>query len=213
MQAKDIFKATKDKAAEFCDSAKKLSRFQIGIIITLLVALILSAAVNYYRSRPVELKISNTGNKSGKADTRTVFVHVAGSVNNPGLYELKYGSRIADAIEKAGGAKPDASLDSINLAAKVEDGNQVTVPSVNETTEDSTGGGGYGNRGSASGLININTAGASELDQLPGIGPSYAERIIEYREKNGPFSSIEELDEVKGIGSKKIEELKSLVTI
>lgn len=213
MQAKEILVAIKEKILELCDSARKLSRMQIGVIIALLVALLISAAVNFYSSRPVELKIKDTKAKSAGCDTKMVVVHIAGSVNRPGLYKLKYGSRVADAIEKAGGAKQEASLDNINLAAKVKDGTQITVHSVNELNSELPGNSVSNNSNKAGGLININSAGAAELDQLPGIGPSYAERIIEYREKNGYFSSVEELDKVKGIGPKTIEELKTLVTI
>lgn len=213
MQAKENFLTSiKEKARELYDSAGKLSRKQVGIIIALLVALLISAGVNYYKSRPVEIKIRDAHGKISETDTRKVIVHVAGSVNNPGLYELKAGSRIADAIEKAGGPKPDASLDSINLAARLEDGNQIVVPTVNIPGPVAEGGGNAGNNGTG-GQININTADAGELDKLPGIGPSYAERIIEYRKKNGPFSSPDELDEIKGIGPKMIEEIRGLVTI
>lgn len=214
MQAmKNLGELIKEKAGELADSARKLSRFQIGIIIVLLMALLVSAGVNYYRSRPVELKINEPHERDSDQGTRKVIVHVAGLVNKPGLYELEEGSRIADAIGKAGGVKPEAYLDGINLAAKLEDGNQIVIPSAYDKSQSVQGGESSGNNGELYSRININTATADELDGLPGIGPSYADRIIKYRKENGPFSSVEQLEEIKGIGPSVLEEIRDMVTI
>jgi competence protein ComEA len=141
---------------------------------------------------------------------RPLTVHVAGAVVSPGLYKVPEGSRVADALQRAGGPAPDASLDDLNLAGKVQDGQKVMVPRRLPPASSPLAG---APAASGSSIININTASAADLDKLPGIGPSMAQRIIDYRNKNGPFSSVEDLDNVEGIGPKKLENLRDLVTI
>lgn len=158
-----------------------------------------------------------------EAQTASVFneprvkVHVKGAVNEPGVYECAADARIQDAILMAGGATEEAETGSLNLAAMVKDGQMIQVPSKSEqagqtppvqpSVEKSRG------SSAEDGKININTASETELDQLPGIGPSLAKRIIAYREENGYFTSIEELTNVSGIGEKKFEELKDKICI
>lgn len=127
-----------------------------------------------------------------------IKIHVAGAVNNEGLYEIEEEKRIADAIEMAGGLNSDADISNINLASKLEDGTKIYIPSISEKEVNEQ---------------NINTASQNELDTLPGIGPSTALKIIEYRKENGKFKSIEEIKEVQGIGESKYEKIKSLITI
>lgn len=144
-----------------------------------------------------------------------VFVHVAGAVKHPGLVELPAGSRIADAIEAAGGLTGDAQPGSVNLARIVADGEQVLV-ATQEAAAASAGAGqgaaGAGGAGSGGGLININTADAAGLEELPGVGPVLAQRIISDREKNGPFASIDDLDRVSGVGPAILESLAQVAT-
>ncbi len=116
-----------------------------------------------------------------------LVVHVAGSVKNPGLYRLPIGARVAEAIEAAGGVSKKNAANSVNLAREVVDGEQILV---GENTE--SGGLGSG--------ISINSASASQLEDLPGVGPVIAARIVAYREANGPFVSIDALGEVSGVG-------------
>ena len=145
-------------------------------------------------------------------------VHVSGAVQHPGVYSLEQGSRVQEALELAGGVAEDADLDRINLAAWVSDGQKVYVPKQGETdlpvmllSAGSVSGQVVGLSGS--GKVNINTATAEELDTLPGIGPAYAERIIRHRQEQGPFESIEQIMEVKGIAEGKFEELKDLISV
>jgi competence protein ComEA len=145
-----------------------------------------------------------------------IQVHVSGAVVSPGLYHLPPNSRAGDAVQAAGGLLPDAYTQTLNLAAVVPDGARVFVPSQptpaapdqNDSTAPSR---------SISidigGSININMANQEELESLPGIGPALAERIIAYREANGPFSTIEEIQEVDGIGPKKFEDIKNLIIV
>ena len=139
---------------------------------------------------------------------RMLVVHVAGAVNRPGLYELADGSRIDDAIAEAGGAKPKAALELVNLAAPVADGQQVLVPVRGEP-------GAAAGEGSApaapGGKVSLNSATVEQLDALPGIGPVTAQQIIDFRTANGGFGSIEELDAVPGIGPARLEQLRPLV--
>ncbi len=151
-------------------------------------------------------------------------VHVVGAVVRPGLYEVEAGSRVADALDKAGGPTPAADLNQVNLAAKMADGQQLVVPEKGAAGGAAAGGtgvadGGGGNGGGAAGAgmagqpVNLNTATLEQIDGLDGIGPKTAQKIIDYREAHGGFKSIEELMEVPGIGPAKFEQLKADVVI
>jgi competence protein ComEA len=155
-----------------------------------------------------------------------LVVHVVGAVAAPGIQRLPPGSRVADALAAAGDALPDADLARVNLAAPLIDGQQVFVPRPGEpapsTLAPAGGGsgvmegvpGGTGATGTAQGgLVNLNTATAQELEALPGVGPSTAAAIIAHRDANGPFTSVEQLIDVRGIGDAKLEQLRHLVTV
>jgi competence protein ComEA len=143
---------------------------------------------------------------------KPVIVHITGAVPRPGVYALPQGARVQDAISAAGGFLAEAEKSQINLAAQLEDGEKLDIPYlagalpilttpgptvVAVTTE----------------LININTASAAELDTLPGIGPTLAQRIIEYREQNGPFINTEDIINVPGIGAGNYERFKDMITV
>jgi competence protein ComEA len=143
------------------------------------------------------------------AQSGSVVVHVVGRVERPGVVTLPAGARVADALEAAGGASGDANLAAVNLARAVVDGEQVYVPAPGEALPPATapgegGGGGGGGRSAAPGggpaLVDLNAADAATLETLPGVGPVIAERIVAWREENGPFTSVDELAEVSGIG-------------
>lgn len=153
-----------------------------------------------------------------------IAVHVIGAVPRPGLYEFVEGARVQDAIDAAGGLLSSANVDSINLAALLEDGQQLNIPykagevpaesfSTEEElvlpTEESSENSEVENTE----LININTASLEELDSLPGIGPTIAQRIIDYRNENGPFNTIEDIQNVSGVGPSTFEEIQDLITV
>ena len=134
-----------------------------------------------------------------------VVVDVVGAVRRPGLYRLTDGARIADALARAGGTTPKADLEQVNLAAPVADGEQVLVAARG------TAGGAPAAAGTAAaGPVSLSTATAEQLDALPGVGPVTAQKIIAYRQHNGPFTSLEALDAIPGIGPARIADLKGL---
>ncbi len=143
-----------------------------------------------------------------RARPSPLVVHVAGAVRRPGVYQLPQGSRVADAIRKAGGPRKDADLDSVNLAAFLEDGQKVFVaPKIKPTTLKFS----PRRKAARAKVVNVNLASASELEALPGIGPVIARRIVEYRRSHGPFRRPEDLLNVKGIGPKKLARIKPYI--
>lgn len=144
-----------------------------------------------------------------------MIVHVAGAVTTPGIVEVLGGSRVADAIAGAGGAGPHADLAAVNLAAVLQDGQQVYVPTLEEQRPPAAGATASATDGSTSeavGPVDLNRATASELDALPGVGPATAAAIVDHRDANGPFGSVDDLEAVRGIGPAKLEALRGLVT-
>lgn len=160
--------------------------------------------------------------QESQSSSAEVVVHVAGAVASPGVYAVSEGARVQDAVEAAGGFASDAASDAVNLARTVQDGEQILIPTEEQVesgeyasslsstgTTSSTSSDGQ----SSSSLININTASVDELDTLPGIGPVTAQAIVDERESNGSFSSIEDIQRVSGIGEKKFEKIKDLICV
>jgi competence protein ComEA len=175
------------------------------IVILVLVGIIGLGGIFYYFYNSKEFSLEKIdeiqeGEKlKNKSQTQgEIIVHISGAVRNPGIYKLKKDSRVFEAINAAGGYSTEADIDKINLVATIKDGEKIHIPYKVQTL--------------SSNLININTATESELCSLPGIGPSLAKRIIEYRTSHY-FSSIEEIKNVKGIGEKKFEKIKNLITV
>jgi len=174
-----------------------------GILIGLLVASLLLFLLSQPRKYAVELQLPPT--------PEPLMIHVAGAVQNPGVYELPLHAIIADAIKAAGGASEGANLDRVNLAASLKDNQQVFVPSTpeaaspEETPQSSP-------VTTSSEKINVNTGTISELDQLPGIGPALAEEIIKHREAFGIFHEAADLLDVSGIGPAKLEKISELIS-
>ncbi len=143
-----------------------------------------------------------------------LVVHVAGAVQRPGIVSLESGDRVVDAVEAAGGARPEADLNQLNLAALVVDGQQIRVPVEGEVLAAPLVSPPIGAPGStAAGPTNVNQATASELEELPGIGPSLAAAIVSWREEHGRFSAIDDLTEVPGIGPAKVAQLADHVSV
>lgn len=146
-----------------------------------------------------------------------IFVHIDGWIQNPGVYEIKENDRVNTIIEKAGGLKEGASIKSINLAARLSDGDKIYIPNREEEKQIETTEVKRNNTGTVkitkNSKININKASISELKQITGIGESTANKIIDYRENVGKFKKIEDIKEVKGIGDSKYESIKDKITI
>jgi competence protein ComEA len=149
--------------------------------------------------------------KPREPEAPKLVVHVVGAVRRPGLYRLGGGSRIADALARAGGATRKADLALVNLAAPVADGVQVVVPRRLPTTPAAASASSGSAPGAAQGPVHLNTATLEQLDALPGVGPVTAQKILDYRQQNGGFASVDELDAVPGIGPARMEQLRELV--
>ncbi len=146
------------------------------------------------------------------AASAVVVVDVVGAVRRPGLYRLEQGARIADAVARAGGATAKAELALINLAAPLADGEQVVVPKRGAAAPSAAPSGTGAPAGvPSSGPVHLGTATLEQLDSLPGIGPVTAQKILDYRQKHGAFTSADELDAVPGIGPARLDQLKDLV--
>ena len=180
-------------------------------------------------------KVENGVDSEEKEDENNknkIIVHISGEVKNQGVVELEENSRVNDAIEKAGGVTENAYMKDINLAYKLEDGMKIYIPSKeevenNKNVGDVLSGNRYYNsaeningssnvnskKDESNKKVNINTANKEELDTLPGIGEATADKIIEYRNKNGKFKTKEEIKEVSGIGESKYEIIKDLIEI
>ncbi len=176
------------------------------------------------------LNIENTNTNESSKETKEnakIVVHVSGQVNQEGIVELEQNCRVSDAIEKAGGLKEDADISNINLAEILEDGTKIYIPKKGEleqnTSVDNSNFQGSGTQTSSSSktynnstkntIVNINTASQTELETLPGIGPSTALKIINYRKENGKFKTIEDIKKVSGIGDAKFEKIKALIKV
>lgn len=224
----------------------KKQKIIIGIVIVIvaIVAIYYSyKQENNFLEETENLEIENQAKEGAEESEETtekekIIVHISGAVQNEGIVELESGSRVADAIEKAGGLKENAYMDEINLAYQLEDGEKIHIPTIEEQkekenqeskveNESATGSDGTTSKSSNSSIntgsqsektsnqtkININTATEQELDSLPGIGPSTAAKILEYRKEKGKFKTIEEIKEVSGIGESKYEKIKDQITV
>jgi competence protein ComEA len=140
-----------------------------------------------------------------------VVVDVVGAVRRPGLYRLEQGTRIADAVARAGGATGKADLSMVNLAAPLADGEQVVVPKRGAAGAAAGAGAAGAEAAPTTGPVHLSTATLEQLDSLPGIGPVTAQKILDYRAKHGAFTSVDELDAVPGIGPSRMDQLHDLI--
>jgi competence protein ComEA len=196
-----------------------LSRGELVGLVALLAVTIGGAGLWYVRSlpRPVEVaELPGPGDaplpaaSAGPSPEVVILVDVAGWVRRPGVYEFEEGARVIDAIDAAGGARSGALLESLNLAAPLADGIQILVPRRGESVAPPASG------GAAAGvaeLINVNTATPTELEELPDVGEVIAQAIVDYRTENGPFTSVDQLLDVSGIGDATLENIRELVTV
>jgi competence protein ComEA len=184
-------------------------RRALAYALVLLAVLALAGSYALRRDAPVQRRLPAAALAAEPAPARKLVVHVVGAVREPGLYRLREGSRVDDAIQRAGGPKPKAALELVNLASPLADGQQVVVPL--RGSAGATVAGSPGAPGTTGSVVHLNSATLEDLDTLPGVGPVTAQKILDYRTANGAFSSVDELDAVPGIGPATLEELRPLV--
>jgi competence protein ComEA len=190
----------------------------VGVCVALAALLLLGQRLAHAGAASEPAAVATTLEPVASAPARAILVvHVVGEVRRPGLYRLRDGARIADAVHRAGGALRDADLAAVNLAAPLVDGVQVVVPArTADATASPPPSGATGTAGGAIGqagpLVSLSSATVEELDTLPGVGPITAQKIVDYRTEHGPFASVDDLDAVPGIGPTRIEQLRDLVT-
>lgn len=199
------------------DRLATLSRAELIALVAVVGVTVAGAGFWYVRSLPAPVQVRSgpsgalvVAPTASASPATVILVDVAGWVRRPGVYEFAEGARVIDAIDAAGGARPGAVLSSLNLAAPLVDGTQVLVPKESQsapTTETGTGTSG------AMGLVNVNSATNAELETLPGIGEVIAQAIVDHRTENGPFTSVEQLVDVSGIGDATLENIRELVTV
>jgi competence protein ComEA len=196
------------------------TRYRGYIALCAVFFLIVGGAIGYFSPHPrpsLPIVVSTPLPTPMPLPTPTpapIRVYVSGAVRRPAVYELPPGSIVEDAIEAAGGTASDADLDCINLALEVQDQQQVYVPRRGEASPPAPGASGGSSGGGAAGTkVNVNTATAADLETLPNIGPTMAQRIVDYRQANGPFETVEDIQNVPGIGAAKFAALKDLITV
>lgn len=185
----------------------------VGVALAAVVIALVTSALRSRSDATVVLNVVEA------PDAALIRVYVGGEVESPGIYSLDRGSRVAEAIEAAGGPTRRGDTSPLQMGGVVEDGDQVIVPEVRPTPRlaqpSAAAGGGESDTtdNDATAPVNINRATPAELEALPEIGPKLAERIIEYRETNGPFTAIEQLAEIRGISDRMVEVLRPLVVV
>ena len=180
----------------------------LGVFIGLLGGGILFLASSQPRGEPITLINPPT--------QAPIMIYISGAVNKPGVYSIPPKARIQDAIDAAGGLKQDADTASFNMAAFLTDGEHIEIPIIQATTAVPFRSGNpfvQPTNINTNPLININTASQAELESLPNIGPKTAQKIIAFRETNGPFDNISEIQDVPGIGPKTFESIKDLISV
>ena len=207
-----------------------LDRYKAYVLAILVLAIAAGSVLLWLRRpQPAPVILSTPAPTLTPTPARTptpapLRVYVTGAVRQPDVYLFSPGSIVKDALTAAGGATADADLDRINLAVQLQDQQQVYVPRQGEddppappvaaaSGADGSRSGSVGLSSPPSSAVNINSASTDELQALPGIGPTYAQRIVDYREQNGPFASIEDIMEVKGIGPGTFAKLEDLITV
>ena len=212
------------KGIKLYRDSDQLKKVAILVLLILIIGVGFAAKNGMAAERNLESNIpEEVETQADETSTQTIYVDIGGAVKEPMLAELPSGSRVEDAIIAAGGLTDTADISSINRAEFLEDGVKIFLPEIAEESDDSssavpgvtTSGSSSDSSltGSASGKININTADSTQLQEITGIGPATAQKIIDYRTSNGRFKSIEDIKNVSGIGDKTFEKMKDQITV
>ncbi len=210
--SEDVGRRVRDSLARIARDAYEAAHGSIGsneargtrwrveprVVTSIVAVLALTLAFVWWASRPTGAGALMAPAFTVSASSPAIVVDVAGAVVSPGVFDLPAGARVRDAVASAGGLAEGADASSVNLARRLSDGEQVYIPDEGEA---------------ASGVVNINRAGSADLEQLPGIGPVFAARIVADRMDNGPFASLADLARVPGIGASVVERLEGLATV
>jgi competence protein ComEA len=193
------------------DDMITLTRRQIVLLLVPIAVLLVVAGQRLATSReadraPAADLLAATEGESESASSQRLVIHVSGAVSRPGLYRVPEGARVADAVSRAGGLKPRADLSALNLAAPLADGQHVVVPRRAVAGAAPVAGGAV-----PGGLVQLSSATLEQLDELPGIGPVTAQKIIDWRTTHGAFRSVDDLDQIPGIGPARVDQLRDLV--
>lgn len=214
---KSVFDFLKENKA-VCDFLDEYGPQMKKMAVICLVGLVLFAGFSLFKGSSEPQEIAEAGSSESAASDDytgdrslsdgTIFVDIGGAVKSPMLAELPDGSRVDDAIQAAGGLKQEADMSNINRAEFLLDGQKIYIPSLAMDAD-----GNVIEGAAASGKVNINTADSTQLQTLNGVGPATAQKIIDYRQSNGSFASVEDIKNVSGIGEKTFEKLKDYITI
>jgi competence protein ComEA len=177
----------------------------LGLIASIAVGVGVMAYRHFFAVSNSDIIIETPKFAQANLPAPQVLVHISGAVRKDGVYKMELGDRLLDAIKMAGGALPSADLSAVNLAEPVKDGVKIIIPVKQEVLERGSG--------TSSGKVNITAADENALDSLPGVGPSTAKAIIEYRRTNGPFTRLEQIMEIPRFGKAKFERIKDKITI
>jgi len=191
--------------AELLQDRRRLLAGAVAVVVVLVFAGRVLLRPKPVASVPPPVHVARA---AAPAKAKQLYVDVVGAVRRPGLYRLREGARVADAVQRAGGPTPKAQLELVNLAALVADGEQVAVPRRGAAV---IAAGGSSGGGAAAGPVHLNSATVEQLDTLPGVGRVTAEKIVTYRQSHGGFGSVDELDAVPGIGPARLADLRGLV--
>lgn len=226
---KSVFDFLKENKA-VCDFLDEYGPQMKKMAVICLVGLVLFAGFSLFKGSSEPQEIAEAGSSESAASDDytgdrslsdgTIFVDIGGAVKSPMLAELPDGSRVDDAIQAAGGLKQEADMSNINRAEFLLDGQKIYIPSLAVDADGNviegaaaSGTSDAASGVSASGKVNINTADSTQLQTLNGVGPATAQKIIDYRQSNGSFASVEDIKNVSGIGEKTFEKLKDYITI
>ncbi|MDO4841948.1 MAG: helix-hairpin-helix domain-containing protein, partial [Phoenicibacter congonensis] len=216
--SEEVFVSFQDFALDLEEDKKNRSYklvYLIGVAVLLLLAIVYFAFSFFSATESSGVEVTKEQDAQETQASKKIYVHVAGEVNAPGLIELDEGARVSEAITLAGDATEDANVAGVNLAKKCEDGEQIIVPKKAAEGDAASSGDGAASSGasSATGKVNINTADSAELQTISGIGPSKAQKIIDYRTQNGSFKSVDDLTNVSGIGDKTLASIRDQICV